>query len=199
MGDGAVVALEEVLAGDLPVRLETRLGAEAEHERVDVEQLGELRGHVTERVRERWCIGVRVDEDERAPRIDLDLHQAELGRLEAGLAVRPRRRAQRPVEVVRPRVVRALQRRARPRPRGNDVTPVPADVEEGAELSVSRARDHDGDLPRRGREEASVLRDLAGVTDVLPGAREDALVLAAKHLGVGVPAPRKRPFHVLEL
>src|SRR5439155_22077871 len=39
--NGAVVALEEVLARDLPVRFELELVAETELERIDVEDLGE--------------------------------------------------------------------------------------------------------------------------------------------------------------
>jgi oligopeptide/dipeptide ABC transporter ATP-binding protein len=48
MRDGAVVALEEVLARDLPVRLQLELGPVAKPERVDVddvrEQLATIRG-----------------------------------------------------------------------------------------------------------------------------------------------------------
>src|SRR3954451_12896448 len=48
--DRAVVALEEVLARDLPVRVELELRAETELERVPVDDLGEARRHVAERV-----------------------------------------------------------------------------------------------------------------------------------------------------
>src|SRR5207253_6995489 len=42
MCDRAVVALEKVLAGDLPVRADLELRAEAELERIHVDDLGEL-------------------------------------------------------------------------------------------------------------------------------------------------------------
>ena len=59
MRDLAVVALEEVLADDLPVRLELRLPARVEDERVDVEpELRDLRGHRAERVGERLRIAL---------------------------------------------------------------------------------------------------------------------------------------------
>jgi hypothetical protein len=64
MRDGSVVALEEVLARDLPVRRELRLGPEAELQRVQVDDLGQLRGDVAERFGEGWRLRVRVEEHE---------------------------------------------------------------------------------------------------------------------------------------
>src|SRR5437870_4417632 len=55
--DLAVVALEEVLADDLPVRVELRLPARVVDERLDVEpELRDLRGHRAERLRERLAV-----------------------------------------------------------------------------------------------------------------------------------------------
>src|SRR5919108_754173 len=112
MRDGAVVALEEVLAADLPVRLELRLDAKAELQRVDVENLSQLRRHIAEHLGERRRIDVWIHEDERPPRVHPDWRESELLGVEARLAVGAWRRAQASVEPVGPRVVRALERRA---------------------------------------------------------------------------------------
>ena len=84
--DRAVVALEEVLADDLPVRLDLGLGAEAVLEPVDVEpELGDLLRHRAESLLERRRVGVGVHEHERPPGAD--------GGRAAGRAPRPRTRA----------------------------------------------------------------------------------------------------------
>src|SRR5207249_5735636 len=119
--------------------------------------------------------------------------------VEAGLTVGARRRAQRPVQPVRPRVVGTLQRFALSRAACDDVTPMTADVDERTQDAVARACNHYGNLSGNGREERALLRDLAGMADVLPATREDARTLAAQHVGVGVPAPRKRSLHGCEL
>ena len=72
MGDLAVVALEVVLAADLPVRrvlVPARALEEAQRVEVDAGR-GDERGQLAERLRERLGLRVRVDEDERAPRVD---------------------------------------------------------------------------------------------------------------------------------
>src|SRR5206468_2481751 len=70
---------------------------------------GQLLRHIAERVSERPG-GVRADEDERAPHVHGHQDETEPVGREAGLAVGARRRAQRAVELVGPRVVRALER-----------------------------------------------------------------------------------------
>ena len=50
MRDRAVVALEEVLAADLPVGRDLELGPETELERIDVDDLRELGRYVAERL-----------------------------------------------------------------------------------------------------------------------------------------------------
>ena len=112
MRDSAVVALEEVLARDLPVRLELELGAEAKLQCIDVEDLGELRRHVAERFCKRSGIEIRIHEHEWAERVNFDLLEPEFARVEARLAIRAGRCAELAVERVGPRVVRALQRRS---------------------------------------------------------------------------------------
>jgi hypothetical protein len=93
MRDGAVVALQEVLAGDLPVGCELQLRAEAEPKRVYVDEFGELRRNVAQCLGERRRVGVGIHEDERPPRFHLDADEAELLGREAGLAVGARRSA----------------------------------------------------------------------------------------------------------
>ena len=195
MRDRAVVALEEVLAGDLPVRVELELGAETEFKDVHVEDLRQLRRHVAQRIRKGHGLRIRVDEDERAPRVDLDLLQPELVGVEAGLAIRARRSPQPAVEAVRPRVVGTLERLPLARAAGDDVSAVPADVEERPQLAVTRACNNYRDLAGSRCEEASGFPDLSQVTRVLPGAGENPLALAAQHVGVGIPGPGQRPLH----
>src|ERR1700751_446821 len=131
MGDMAVVALEEVLADDLPVRLGFGLPAGVVDERVDVEaKLGDLRRQRAEGGRERPRGGRRVGEDERPPGADCHWQKAELLLREAGLLLAARGRAQPAVEAVRPFVVGALQRLRRALYLGDDVAPVAADVDE---------------------------------------------------------------------
>ena len=115
--DLAVVALEVVLAADLPVRVVLGRRAVVEAQRVEVDAGGgdEL-GQLAEVLGERRGAAVRVDEDERPPGVDRHRQEAELRLVEALLALGARRGAERAVEVVRPGVVGALQRLARPSP-----------------------------------------------------------------------------------
>ena len=108
MRDRAVVALEKVLAGDLPVRSQLVLGAMVEAERGDVGQ--QLR-EAPESLGEWRRAGIGVHEYERAPGVDRERKEREAGCVEAGLPVGPRRRPEFPIQSIRPGVIRALQRR----------------------------------------------------------------------------------------
>src|SRR5581483_7500087 len=143
---------------------------------------------------ERLGARVEVDEDERPPRVDRGRDEAELRLREVRLLLAPRRGAEAAVEPVRPRVVRALQRLARPFSLGDDGAAMAADVEERAEDAVAVARDDDRRAAGAGCEEAG-LRELPEVAGVLPRAAEDPLLLAPQDLRVRVPAIRKRLFH----
>ena len=92
--DRAVVALEEVLDADLPVAgVLVRLGPRVEAERGHVDAVGgEEVGQLAELVGERRRLGIRVDEDERPPRVDRHRDEAEAGLVEPGLAIRARAR-----------------------------------------------------------------------------------------------------------
>ena len=115
MGDGAVVALEVVLDADLPVRLVLGLRPLMEDEPVDVDAaLRDDARQLAEVIGERLGVRVGVDEDERPPGVHGERHEAELRAVEARLRVGARRVPERAVEVVRPRVVGALQRLALP-------------------------------------------------------------------------------------
>ena len=151
MGDLAVVALEEVLAAHLPVRLVLRGRALEEAERAQVEAGGreEVR-QLAEVLRERWCVRVRVDEDERSPGIHLHGHEPELRLVEALLALGARRRAERAVEAVGPRVIRALERLAPPLALADERAAVAADVQERAHRPFLVADDDNRDTGRVG-------------------------------------------------
>ena len=77
--------------------------------------------------------------------------QPELARVEPWLAVAARDLAQPAVEVVRPGVVRALQRRAAPGAVEHVVAAVAADVDERAERPVAAADDRERDRARAAR------------------------------------------------
>ena len=194
MRDRAVVALEEVLGAELPVRLDLRLRALEEAKRVDVDSgRGDAVGHVFEEVRERAGIGVRAHEDEGAPGLRAQLQQAEVAGVDPAFAVRARRRDQSAVEPVRPRVVGALERRSPPGAFADDRASVPADVEERAELVLLVADEHHGDVSHARRTERAGLRDLVRPAGVLPEAAEDPLLLEPEGGGIDVPAPGKSP------
>ena len=122
-------------------------------ERVDVEpELGDLGRHRAERVGERLRVRPRVDEDERAPGVDGDGHEAEL--VAAGSrgssSARGAARRQPSSPYVHAwyghwsvsRAALAL---------GDREAAVAADVEERAEDAVAGARDDDRASARRAR------------------------------------------------
>ena len=143
-------------------------------------------------LRERWCVRIRVDEDERPPGIDLHGHEPELRLVEALLALGARGRAERAVEAVGPRVIRALERLAPPLALADERAAVAADVQERAHRPFLVADDDDRDTGRVGREERAWLGDLIGAARVLPGAPEDPLALEPEHVRVRVPVEGKR-------
>ena len=107
---GAVVALEVVLDRDLPVAGELELArrrkrARRARSRPPAKQLGQR----AERLGERRRVGIGVDEHQRAPG---RRPPARAGRCRRARARPARCGAQPAVELVRPRVVRALQRLA---------------------------------------------------------------------------------------
>ena len=195
MGGRAVVALEVVLERDLPVRVDRPpRGGSGSASVVEVEAAArDDRRQLAERLRERRRVGIGVDEEERAPGVDRDGEQREVGRVEARLALRAGRLAQRAVELVRPRVVRALQRLAAAAAARDRVRAVAADVDEAAQDALAVAGDDDRDVARLGRHERAGRRDLLRRAAVLPGAGEDALALERRDAGIGVPRRGQRP------
>ncbi len=165
----AVVALEEVLGGDLPVAVELRLGALKEPQCVQVDaRVGDALGDSVEEVLERPGVGIGVHEDQRAPGVDTQRDEAELLLVHAALLVPARGGDEAAVEAVRPRVVRALERLASPGAFADDRPAVPADVQERAQLVLTIADEDDGHVGDGGSEERRRLRHVALVTDVLP-------------------------------
>ena len=149
-----------------------------EDERVDVDAaLGDEPGQVAEVLGERRRGGIGIDEDERPPGVDRDGHEAEALAVEARLRVSARRVSQRAVEVVRPGVVRALQRLAASGALAEREAAVAADVDERAERLVAAADEDDGHVARAGGRERSRLGEIARVPDVLPAAAEDQPLL----------------------
>src|SRR5438445_6215502 len=133
MRDGAVVALEEVLGADLPVRFVLEVRTREKAERVDVDAgFGDALRNLFEKVGERRCVEIRVDEDERAPGVELEGDEAE-ALLDPAFAVRARCGDQLSVEGVGPRVVGALERLALARALADNRATVAADVDEGSQ------------------------------------------------------------------
>ena len=147
---------------------------------------------LSEVLRERRRVGVRVDEHERSPGFHLDRHEPELRLVEAGLALRARRGAERAVEAVGPGVVRALERLALPLALADERAAVAADVQERAERRLLVADDHDRHSPRVAGEERAGLVDLISAACVLPRAPEDPLPLEPEHVRIRVPVEGKR-------
>ena len=195
MRDGAVVALEVVLDDHLPVRVvRIALCAKGELEPVDVDAaLGEHERQLSEMLGERRRSSGRVDEHERPPGLDGHRHERQLGPVEADLPVGARRRAQRSVEVVGPRVVGALDRLAPLLPLAQNGAAVAAHVDEAVQLVVAPAREDDGHVTGLHRDHAAGLGHLRERPGVLPRVGEDPLLLDAEHGRIHVPVVRKRP------
>ena len=189
MRDGAVVALEEVLDDDLPVRSDDPLSpATAVFETCRVEPVGGQRGgQPAERLRERCRVEIGVHEDERPPGVDEDGSETPFGAIESRFPVGAWRGAQRPVEVVRPGVVRALQRLTPAAAVRYRMPAVPADVDERAQFARAVAEHDDRRRAGVAREELPLLGDLTDVARVLPRAAEDPLLLLPMDGRVRVP------------
>ena len=117
--------------------------------------------------------------------LDARRQQRPVGLVEARLAVRARRCAQRAVEVVRPRVVVALDRLARAAALGQHRTAVAADVQERAQLAVAVRGRRGSGLPP-----ASVARNEPGSATWSarpPYCQERAKIRSAR----GAAAPRR--------
>ena len=140
----AVVALEEVLHHDLPVRLDRPLVVRVEANGVDVEP---ARGDDRRQVAERRCSGGASGSgftNTNGPQVSTETGASERpGRVEPRLALGSRRPSKRAVEVVRPRVVRALQRFAAAGALDDEVAAMPADVHEASQHAVRAANDSD--------------------------------------------------------
>ena len=134
----------------------------------------------------------RVDEDERAPRVDADGDETERLPLEPGLAVGPGCVAQRAVEGVRPGVVGALDRLPSRVLLAEDVSAVATDVDEAAQFAVARACEDDGERACRRRRELTRLGDLVEAGRVLPARAEETLLLETRDRRVDVPVVRQR-------
>src|SRR5215210_3741398 len=170
--DGAVVALEEVLDRDLPVRSDLPVDAMVECERVDVDPtLGEHLWDLAEHLLERRCLAVQVDEPKLVPGGQADLQESEV--LSFRELLRSRRGTQRAVERVRPGVIRALERLPRAGLLHEDRAAVAADVDERPLRARVVPDDDDGHASGPTRYDVVVSDD----ADVLPRAAKDGLAL----------------------
>ena len=141
MGDLAVIALEVVLAADLPVGRVLTLVAAQEAKVLDVDSA--RREQVGQRRSTSCSAGASesgLTKTNGPPRGDAERHEAEAVGGEARLSLGARGGAKRPVEVVRPGVVRAPQRLAAALALADERAAVPADIEEGAQHPLGPGR-----------------------------------------------------------
>ena len=181
VGDRAVVALEVVLDATFQLAAASRGRGAGSASRSSVDAAArEHVGQRAERVRERRRVRVGVHEERTGPtsRPRRGAGRARRGRDRARVAARDL--AQRAVEVVGPRVVRALQRRAGAGAREHRVAAVAAHVDQRAQLAVAAADDRERDRAGVGAQVAARRGDLLGPPGVLPAAPEDPLAARAR-------------------
>ena len=130
----------------------------------------------------------RLTKTNGPPRGDAERHEAEAVGGEARLSLRARGGAKRPVEVVRPGVVRALQRLAAALALADERAAVPANIEEGAQHLSAPDEQYRNVSGTSGHVPAGLV-ELVTARDVLPVPPEDALLLGRQHGRVDVPAP----------
>ena len=193
--DRAVIALEEVLGRDLPVRGKRVPAVAPVLERLDVDSgRGDEVGQVAERLGERCRARVGVDEEQRSPAVGAERDEAEAVAVEAVLALGPRRAVQRAVEPVRPRVVRTADRVAVSLLLDEDRAAVAADVRECTELPVVVQDDDRGQVPTSaGNHEPGPGRRPAWPTYC--HVRRKISSCSRRDLGVRVGAPRQDRVH----
>ena len=155
---------------------------------------GGTRGQVAEVLGQRRGVAVEVHENERTPGIDRDRQQPVIGAVELldvfhvedrllvfrDLRTREQRRPDaRPVEIVRPAVVRAADEALDAGViRCQELrASVAADVVERPQLPVPIAHDEDGASSHLGDEDVAGLPQLGGAADGDPARPEDPLAL----------------------
>ena len=128
----------------------------------------------------------QVEQDEALDHREPHLVQREAGRVEVRQAFRERRVAQRAVEAVRPRVVRALQTAQPALGLGDELrAAVPAGVQERAREAVLVADDDDAFSTGLDLEESSSFRHLLDVPGADPAASEEVGPLPLQDGGIG--------------
>src|SRR5450432_33121 len=209
----AVIALVVILEHHLPVRgdlVGDALDAAQIRERI----VREPRRRLTNLLRERVAASVglarrEIQKKEAAPRVDANGIERELILAHACALVEIRSRAQRAIERIRPRVIRALDpaaERARElwrasravRSREHELTaPVSTHVIVGAQCILARTH-HEHALARDVHHEIAPRRsDIFLAPRMEPLTREDALLLAREQLRREVVLAGERALHAL--
>src|SRR5207342_3115683 len=122
-----------------------------------------------------------------------DPREREARGVESGLTLRAGRSPQRSVQVVRPRVVRALERLAAAGALDDEVPAMAADVDQPAKRSILPAYDGDRNVPDLRREVRPGLGDPVRRSRVRPCPSKQPLALELEEAGIGVPARWERP------
>src|SRR3954452_7413545 len=151
---------------------------------------GEVLEYVCQRSRRR----VEVDEDESLPGLAPNRDERVLCRLEVDQVLGVLRPLQLALEVVRPRVIRALDPDDLPARLLEDRrTPVAADVVERTEPTVAATDDHDVLAGDGSKEIIAAVRGFLGSADADPVLREPVLLLEGEDRGIVEDAGRQEP------
>jgi hypothetical protein len=137
----------------------------------------------------------KIDEDEAVPHVRPNGAQRELLAPESGRPVHVRRADQPSLVVIRPRVIRALNRAAKGARRliAQLRAAMAAHVVKRPHAAVvGRAHDDQRIARDAPRDERAALRQLAQPSDADPHAAIEALLLAREQIGIGVVARRQR-------
>src|SRR6516165_8389519 len=191
----AVIALEEVLDDDLPVRLQPVFLPVTQLEAVQVHTgAGNDAGKLREIGCERLDVVVKRDENEGAVGVYPELAQPQLRRIETGLLASSRSPCQGTVQRVGPGVVMTRQRTAVPGLLELDLSsPMPAHVHHRVKVAVTGASDEHRDVSDIDAEEVTRLRDRMRRAGVKPRPAEDLGLLPPVERRVGIPRERERP------
>jgi hypothetical protein len=191
MGPGQVVALDEVLDRQLPVRRDLELHDAAQPHFAEIE-IGVAGGHRRHVRRQRDCVARHVDEDQAVPGLAADRLQVEALALDhavvvVAVAAEMGGLQQPAVQAVAPRMIRADHCwPAALRRLHQDHPPMTADIVEGLDAAVALACDDDGTPDQVQRHQVTGIRQAFRRADERPAGVEHVVALQREKRRVGI-------------